>query len=60
MGDQWRGEDQLSTDDKAVIERVREWAELWFGIPAVQGTYQAGYAAAMDDILRALEGANDD
>ena len=42
---------------EAAISRVRERAELRFGIPAVQGTYQAGYAAAMDDILCALDGA---
>jgi len=41
---------------QAAIARVRERAELRFGIPAVQGAYQAGYAAAMNDILNALEG----
>ena len=44
----------------AAVERVRERAELRFGIPAVQGTYQAGYAAAMNDILRSLEGDSDE
>jgi len=40
--------------------RVRERAELRFGIPAVHGTYQVGYAAAMYDILRVLDGSDDE
>ena len=46
-------------DRESVIARVRERAELRFGIPAVQGTYQAGYAAAMNDILHALGDSDD-
>ena len=38
------------------VQRVRERAELRLGIPAVYGTYQVGYAAAMYDILKALDG----
>lgn len=47
-------------DRESVIALVRERAELRFGIPAVHGTYQAGYAAAMNDILRSLEGDSDE
>jgi len=50
----------IRSDLAAAIALVRERAELRFGIPAVQGTYQAGYAAAMDDILRALKGDSDE
>lgn len=39
-----------------ILHRVRDRASLASGVPAVQGTYQSGYAAAMSDILRALDG----
>jgi len=44
--------------DKAAIQRVRERAGG--PIPAVHGDWMAGYAAAMRDILSALDGERDE
>ena len=41
---------------EAAIARVRKRASLALGIPAVHGTYQSGYAAALRDIQCDLDG----